>query len=83
MKAGFTPATKHDKGRAKAARRFENQDYRAVQLSLMEQPTLHPRTRQGSCTSTLRIMPVARGLRGTRRTHARLADSRRLSGGPL
>jgi hypothetical protein len=36
-------------------RRFENQDYRAVQLPLMEQPTLHPRLEQWSWTSCARI----------------------------
>jgi hypothetical protein len=43
MKAGFTPATKDDKGRVEVARRFENQDYCAVQLPFMEQPMSHPR----------------------------------------
>jgi hypothetical protein len=55
MKAGSAPATNIDKGRAEAARRFENQDYRAVQLPLMEQLTLHPRPEQGSWTSCVRI----------------------------
>ena len=41
MKAGVMPATKHDTGRAEAARRFENQGHRAVQLPLMEQSMLH------------------------------------------
>jgi hypothetical protein len=55
MKARAAPATNVDKGKAEAARHFENRDYRAVQLPLMERPTLHPRPEQGSWTSCASI----------------------------
>jgi hypothetical protein len=45
VKAGVTPATYHDKGRAGAARGRENSGHRAAQLALQVQPTLHPRPR--------------------------------------
>jgi hypothetical protein len=41
VKAVFTPATPHDRGKADAARRCEDQGHRVVQLPLMEQPMLH------------------------------------------
>jgi hypothetical protein len=46
MQAGITPATKHDTGRAEAARSLENQGYSAVQQALKVQPMSHlPRDR--------------------------------------
>ena len=46
MKAGFTPATKHDRGQAKITRRLENQADSAAQQALTVQPMSHlPRDR--------------------------------------
>src|SRR5262245_5799606 len=55
MKVGFTPETKHDTGRAEAARRLENQGHRAVQLPMIAHPMLHHPTE----TSTTAVLPRA------------------------
>ena len=65
MKAGFTPATQYDRGRAEAARCVENQGHRAAQLAVTEQPMLHHPT----ATSARTFLPrssamVSRGMTG-------------------
>ena len=55
MQTGVTPATKHDKGRAGGARRFEHQGHCAGQLPLMEQPMLHHST----ATRATAVLPSA------------------------
>jgi hypothetical protein len=55
LKAVFTPATQHDRGKADAGERCEGQGRRAVQLPLMEQPMLHHPT----ATSAMAFLPRA------------------------
>jgi hypothetical protein len=55
VKAVFTAATQHDRGKADAGRRCEDQGHRAVQLPLMEQPMLHHPTP----TSATTLLPRA------------------------
>jgi hypothetical protein len=53
VKADFTPATQHDRGKAEAARRVEIPGHHAVQLPLKLQPILHHPTAT-SATAFLR-----------------------------
>jgi hypothetical protein len=48
VKADFTPATQHDRGKADTARHVENQGHRAVPLPVMAQPMLHHPTATGA-----------------------------------